>query len=70
MKVINPNYTAPASPLDAKQQALLDWFAANPNVESVTFDQIRANFGKTEQQWPDGTIHAKLIDMGLQVAAE
>jgi hypothetical protein len=68
MRLMNPVYVAPVGPLATFKAQIDAYFANNPGVESVTFDQLRAFFGKTAAQWPDGAVHMQLLAWGYQVA--
>lgn len=74
MRVKNPNYAPPEPPemadMSAREVTIKNWFAANADKETVTFDQIRARYNKTDKQWPDGLIHQKLSDWGFEVVVE
>jgi hypothetical protein len=68
MRVLNPNYTKPANPMSTKKAAIDSWFAANTNVVSITFDQIRTALNQTAAQLPDGAIHEQLNAWGYSVS--
>lgn len=72
MRILNPVYTPPAGPLDGVKAQLDAWFAANPDKQSVSFDQLRAFFvanGKPgAAAWTDGAIHAQLLAWGFEVS--
>lgn len=74
MLVKNPDYihveSAEQAAMKAKEADLRAWFAANTDKESVTFDQIRAKYNKTANQWPDGLIHQKLKEFGFEVVSD
>lgn len=70
-KLINPSYQQPSLGIDAAQQAIADWFTANPGTESVTFDQLRNYFKNNgfpgADQWADGQIDQRLREWGYTV---
>lgn len=72
MRLINPVYVQPPGPLAAIKAEIDAWFAANSNVQSVTFDQFRNHFANNgfpgAVDWTDGQIHGQLIEWGYEVA--
>lgn len=71
MKVKNPDFVkvekGEAAAMSAVEAQMRAWFSSNTDKETVSFDQIRVFFNKSESQWPDGLIHEKLIEWGFSV---
>lgn len=68
MKVMNPNYVAPA---DAKAAALKTklaaYFAANPQVQAVDFDELKTRFAAEAGAMTPGALHQAAINAGWTV---
>lgn len=68
MKIFNPNYIEPVSPgVQSALDELTAFFTANPNVKSVTFDQVRGQLNKTPEELPDGFIQQAAQNAGYKV---
>lgn len=68
-KVINPHWV---DPLIAKKQAyetaLTNYFAGLPTTKrESTFDELRAHFDKTPEQFSDGEIEYILNALGYEM---
>lgn len=60
--VRNPKASARV-PIQSKA-SVDQYFSSVSGSERVTFDDIRAHFGKSAKEWPDGAVHQLLIDHG------
>jgi len=66
MRVKNPKFEHSGAAASKGQiQALIN--GKGINIESLTFDEIRTELGKTAEQLPDGTIHQACLDLGFEV---
>ena len=71
MKVVNPNWVDPMqAKIDNYRQAFIDYVATLPTDQQyIEFDEMRAHFNRTEEQFPDGEIHTILLAIGIEAEA-
>lgn len=69
MKIRNDKFTSPIAALIASRKpAVRAFLDANPTLETIDFDDIRASFPPAQRAaMTDGMIHAICIDLGIKV---
>jgi hypothetical protein len=67
--LVNPNWINPALAKKDQYEAALNAFLATVPTDQreISFDEIRAHFGKTPEQFSDAEIEFILKEMGQEV---